>query len=193
MGLKIIPIDTYLFLVYIPERPNFLEELENREKSKTYSGVNLRNTFWVDYTLYEKSLALLKKIDKEEDYPTDGDEFYFLIGTLEKDFYKLDNNVLGLKFDLFFDKSIKIDIHNFVKSGIGYGYSVFKGFNEIYNGKQLYIVKEKNFPDVIDETLSLAQLKDCINLIPTNTEIVKYRLSRYTKALINYLSMYLFL
>ena len=124
MGLKIIPIDTYLFLVYIPERPNFLEELENREKSKTYSGVNLRNTFWVDYTLYEKSLALLNKIDKE-DYPTDGDEFYFLIGTLEKDFYKLDNNVLGLKFDLFFDKSIKIDIHNFVKSGIGYGYSVF--------------------------------------------------------------------
>ena len=189
MGLKIIPIDTYLFLEYIPERPNFLEELENREKSKTYSGVNLRNTFWVDYTLYEKSLALLKEIDKEEDYPTDGDEFYFLIGTLEKDFYKLDNNVLGLKFDLFFDKSIKIDIHNFVKSGIGYGYSVFKGFNEIYNGKQLYIVKEKNFPDVIDETLSLAQLKDCINLIPTNTEIAKYRLSRYTKALINYLDV----
>ena len=33
MGLKIIHIDTYLFLEYAPERPNFLEELESREKS----------------------------------------------------------------------------------------------------------------------------------------------------------------
>lgn len=189
MTLKIVPIDSYLFLEYTPERPDFLEELENRAKNATYNGVNLRNTFWVDYALYKKSIALLKTIDKEDEYPTDSDEFYFLVGTLEKDFYKLDNNVLGLRFDLFFDKSIKGDIHNFVKSGIGYGYSIFKGFNEIYNGKRLYIVKEKAAPDVIDESLSLAQLKTCISLIPTNTEINKYRQSRYTQALINYLDV----
>lgn len=189
MNLKIIPVDSYLFLQYTPDRPDFLEELESRAKNTVYNGVNLRNTFWVDYKLYEESLALLKTIDKEEDYPTDGDEFYFLIGILEKDFYKLDNKVLSLKFDLFFEKTIKFDIRYFVKSGIGYGYSVFKGFNDIYNGKRLYIVKEKNSPDVINETLSLAQLKDCISLIPTNTEIAKYRQSRYTKALINYLDV----
>lgn len=189
MNLKVIPVDSYLFLQYTPERPNFLEELENRAKNKAYDGVNLRNTFWVDYKLYEKSLALLKTIDKEEDYPTDGDEFYFLIGTLEKDFYKLDNNVLGLRFDLFFEKTIKFDIHYFVKGSIGYGYSIFKGFNDIYNGKQLYIVSKKECPDVIDETLSLAQLKVCSDLIPTTTEIQKYRQSRYTQALINYLDV----
>ena len=67
MNLKIIPVDSYLFLQYTPEYPNFLEQLENRAKNKTYDGVNLRNTFWVDYALYEKSLVLLKEIDKEED------------------------------------------------------------------------------------------------------------------------------
>lgn len=149
MNLKIIPIDSYLFLQYSPDRSDFLEEIERRAKDEAYNGINLRNTFWVDYKLYEKSLALLNKIDKEENYLIDEDEFYFLIGILENGFYKLDNNVLGLKFNLFFEKRIKFDIYYFVKSGIGYGYSVFKGFNEIYNGKQLYIVNEKNELDII--------------------------------------------
>lgn len=189
MKTKIIAIDSYLFLRYTPEYPDFLKILEAREKNIIYNGINIRNTFWVNYTLYKKSHALLQSIDKELDYFTEGDDFYFLIGELKKDFYKFDNKVLGLSFDLFFDREIKIDIHNLVKSGIGYGYSVFKGFNEIYNGKCLYIVKEKTYPDIIDETLSLEQLKKCISLIPTAAEIAKYRQSRYTQALINYLDV----
>ena len=86
MNLKIIPIDSYLFLQYVPEYPNFLERLQEREKNSLNIGVNLRNTFRVDYPLYEKSLTLLKDLDKDENYPTGGDEFYFLFGTLEKDF-----------------------------------------------------------------------------------------------------------
>lgn len=42
---------------------------------------------------------------------------------------------------------------------------------------------------ILYETLSLDQLKSCASLIPTTTEIKKYRQSRYTQALINFLDV----
>lgn len=189
MNLKIITIDTYLFLQYRPDYPNFLEELKRHSKNPLRKSINLRNTFLVDYSLYKKSKALLTRIDKDNTYTESDDEFLFLIGSLENNFFKMDANVLGLFFDLYFEKTIKFNISYFIKSGIGWGYSIFKGFNEIYNGRSLYITNGNTSDGSLNNTLSLAQLKACAGLIPTTTEIRKYRQSRYTQALINYLDV----
>ena len=100
MNLRIITIDTYLFLQYRPDYHNFLEELERNSKNPHRKSINLRNTFLVDYSLYKKSKALLTRIDKDNSYTESDDEFLFLIGSLENNFFKMDANVLGLFFDL---------------------------------------------------------------------------------------------
>lgn len=183
--MKLKVIDQYLFLNYIPEDDDrLIEALETREEEDR--GIKLKNTFYVDYALYQKSQEIVN-ILKPAHYLRG---LYFLLGELQGDFYKIDSDILQISFNLFYNKNIVPSIYHFVKIiSTNNGFSVFSGFNDIYNGKNLYIIHEKEDVDVIDERLSVKQLEDCIKLIPTIAEIKKYRLSRYSKALINYLDV----
>lgn len=180
MNCELLMIDSYLFLKYRPEYFSFSYDLEHKTKK-------IKNTFYVNNELYKKSSELLTSLDCDEHISDE--EFIFLLGEIEGNFYKIDKDVLDIAFELYFDKSIKLDISFFVKSNIGYGYSIFSGFDDVYVGSKLYILSEKNKEDIIDNTLSLEQLKHCIGMIPTSHEIHLYRQSRYTSALINYLEV----
>ncbi len=177
MNCELMIIDSYLFLKYRPENSSFSYDIENKSK-------RIKNTFYVDNQLYNKSSKLLTSLDYDD---ISEEEFIFLLGEIEGDFYKIDRNILGITFDLYFDKKIELDISFFVKSNIGYGYSVFSGFDDVYTGSKLYILSEKSEEDILDNTLSLKQLKHCISMIPTSHEIHLYRQSRYASALINFL------
>lgn len=187
--LKYTPEESeLLFSVFYPDRESFFHNNEEKEEKVR----DIKKTFFVSKDLYETSLGELAKInfhDDEKDYTGSFPiNYYFIIAELENKFFKFNKNILKTNFNLYLEENIDITPKYFYKYA-GIDCSVFRPFNDFYKNQNLYILKEKRNEEIINEYIPIAKLEYLINNIPNQYEIRKYRESRYTQVLKEYLEV----
>ncbi len=107
---------------------------------------------------------------------TESDEYIFLLGTREKEYYRIKKEILLLKYDLLLDKNLKFNEKLFrLPKGISIFSKIDKRLNQqiIIGGKNEYSLPTEEFLKLIKE-------------FPTDRELILYTNSRVSNILTNY-------
>ena len=169
------------------------------EEIGSSKGYHLNRTFYLTHRLTEKILYkdnynklysyYSKKSTNRHDFndiPEGVDDFTvsFVIGELNNDYYKIDSSVLNIYFNLFFHQDINLEIKHFV---VQQNISIFSHLGKVFKGKNLYI--GGNDQDNSQEFLPFETFEKLIKQFPNTTEIRKYRHSRISNLLREYLDI----
>ncbi|WHF50990.1 DUF4263 domain-containing protein [Chryseobacterium gotjawalense] len=115
---------------------------------------------------------LVERISDDFEEP----EFHFLIGELIDDYYKIDNEVLGLTNNFFFHKDIDICVEHFhVQSKTSLLLQIDR-----FVDTAIYIGGDK------EDILPFEAFENLIEIFPTSHEITLYRHAKVTSILTNY-------
>lgn len=159
-----------------------IEKIESDLALKYYS--DLQPSIWLDRKLKStesfliknvfllSQQTLIKRVEPDFEEP----EFYFRIGKLFADYYKIEKEVFGLKNDFYFFKDLDFDVEFFVA---GTKISLLKKIDN--NIKQpFYIGGEK------EDSLPIEEFESLIKIFPNTHEINLYRDSKITSIINNY-------
>jgi hypothetical protein len=155
---------------------------ENLVLKYYYSG--FQSNYWVDEKLLSEKPFRIKQIfnvkrdilleRKEDDF--EEPEYFFKIGILQNDYYKIDKEVFGLKNNFFFFKDLHLSEKHFIaKTKISLLCQIDKQISEdIYiGGKKEDILPYKSFVELT-------------KVFPTTHEIKLYRQAKVTSILNEY-------
>lgn len=157
--LKIIKFNNKLILEYVPYR----NEDWIIKKFNQNEPVLINNIFNFDKN------NLLYEID-------DNFEYQFLLGKLENEYYKIDKDILDLKYDLLLYKDLRITIRTFrAEKKI----SIFNKIDSIT--KEQIIIGGDN-----EKALPIKEFDKIIHDFPTATELKYYANSKISNILKNY-------
>lgn len=161
--IEIVKLDSKLVLKYYSDyQPSPWID----EKLKTDGSVRIKNVF------YFKPENLFKRV--EDDF--EELEYYFTIGKLVDDYYKIDKDVLGLTNNFFFHKNIQLnDTHFIVESKISFLDQIDRLVDQ-----DIYIGGEK------EDILPYEEFLNLVKIFPTSHEINLYRRAKVTSILKNY-------
>ncbi|MBI6117961.1 Shedu immune nuclease family protein [Salegentibacter maritimus] len=120
-----------------------------------------------------KNLLIKKDVDEMEN-----PEFYFTIGILENNYYKIDKNVFDLKNDFYFEESLEFPVDYFI---IPSQISILKKIDNNIN-QSVYIGGEK------EDILPLEDFNKLLQNFPNSYEVNLYRDAKITSILGNYFS-----
>jgi hypothetical protein len=155
-----------LFLIYSPGRFNSVQWLD--EKLRQDDEVTLRRTF----TFATGDLvSQAQQVDDE-----DGAKRIFKLGTSEDGYYKVNKTILGLKYDLLLDKTMKLEPQVFIANR---EISVFRRIDELVD--EQIIVGGEN-----EGAIPLADFQHLLETFPTSTELTHYARSRISRVLKDY-------
>ncbi|MEZ4757743.1 MAG: Shedu immune nuclease family protein [Flavobacteriales bacterium] len=159
--IEIIKRNTDLLLKYNAEiNPTWLDD-----KLKFSYSFNIKRTFRLNNTHF------IERIDHEE-FP----DYYFKIGQLEGEYYKLNQYIFQTKNWFFFHKEIDLyDYHFIVPSNI----SILKKIDTFAN-EDIYIGGER------ENIMPMSELSKIISLFPNSYELNLYRDARVTSILRDY-------
>lgn len=161
--VKIKKKEKYLILEYSSDyqADNWIDE-----KIKDEEDFSIKSIFHLNKEF------LIERISDDFEQP----EFHFKIGVLVEDYYKIENEVLGLTNDFFFHKDIEICIEQFhVQSRT----SLLLQIDRFVNAA-IYIGGEK------ENILPYEEFENLIRIFPTSHEITLYRHAKVTSILKNY-------
>ncbi|KAF0804516.1 MULTISPECIES: Shedu immune nuclease family protein [Alcanivoracaceae] len=156
-----------LLLTYRPDGFNDSPIWVDR-RLKVEGSVTLRRTF----TFTSGDLASIDGTLQTDD---DG-ERVFVLGVSEGDYYKVNKDVLGLKYDLRLDRAMKLEPRTFVAYR---GISIFRKIDEL--------IDEPIMVGGADESaIPLADFDQLIKTFPTSTELTHYTGARIARVLKDY-------
>ncbi len=160
--IEIDKIDSKLVLKYYSERQD-IPWIE--EKFKKDGSISIQKVFRL------KEAHLLKKEGEFDEF-----EYYFQIGELINDYYKIDKDIFALKHNFFFHEDIDLHDGYFVVTS---KISLLRQVDRLIN-QDIYIGGDNE--DILphDEFLNL------IKIFPTSHEINLYRQAKVTSILKNY-------
>lgn len=138
-------------------------EMFNLEKSDTKDGIRIRKTFFINIDIEHKII--------------DENTIEFVIGKVDKNYYRLDKNVFETKHSFYFDKNMKLKQKYFFQS---HGISILKKIDGIIKN-DLYIGGDN--VNAINEEIYI----NLINHFPNQTECTKYKNMRIEYLCENYL------
>ena len=139
-------------------------EMFNLEKSDTKDGIRIRKTFFINIDIEHKII--------------DENTIEFVIGKVDKNYYRLDKNVFETKHSFYFDKNMKLKQKYFFQS---HGISILKKIDGIIKN-DLYIGGDN--VNAINEEIYI----NLINHFPNQTECTKYKNMRIEYLCENYLT-----
>lgn len=155
-----------LLLTYMPDRFGSVQWLD--EKLKQDDEVTLRRTF--TFTTGDL-VSQIRKADDEDDV-----ERIFKLGAAEDGYYRIDKAILGLKYDLLLDKTMRLDPPVFVANR---DISIFRKIDELID--EQIIVGGEN-----ENAIPLADFHHLLKTFPTSTELTHYARSRISRVLKDY-------
>lgn len=155
-----------LLLTYQPDRFNDARWLD--DKLRQDGSVTLRRTF----TFTSADLASIGTPTPEDD----DSKRVFVLGVSEGDYYKINKDILGLKYDLLLDRAMKLEPRTFVANR---DISVFRRIDELID--ESIIVGGKN-----EVAIPLADFDQLLKTFPTSTELTHYARSRIARVLKDY-------
>lgn len=155
-----------LLLTYQPDRFNDARWLN--DKLRQDGSVTLRRTF----TFTSADLASIGTPTPEDD----DSKCVFVLGVSEGDYYKINKDILGLKYDLLLDRAMKLEPRTFVANR---DISVFRRIDELID--ESIIVGGKN-----EMAIPLADFDQLLKTFPTSTELTHYARSRIARVLKDY-------
>ena len=164
--IRIFKEQARLLLTYQPDRFNETRWLD--EKLRQDGSVTLRRTF----TFTNAGLASIGKPLQIDD----DSERVFVLGVSEGDYYKVNKDVLGLKYDLRLDRAMKLEPRTFVANR---DISIFRKIDEL--------IDEPITVGGADESaIPLADFDQLMKTFPTSTELTHYARSRIARVLKDY-------
>ena len=164
--IRIFKEQARLLLTYQPDRFNDTRWLD--EKLRQDGSVTLRRTF----TFTNAGLASIGKPFQIDD----DSERVFVLGVSEGDYYKVNKDVLGLKYDLRLDRAMKLEPRTFVANR---DISIFRKIDEL--------IDEPIIVGGADESaIPLADFDQLLKTFPTSTELTHYARSRIARVLKDY-------
>lgn len=115
-------------------------------------------------------------LGKKDLVDSDEEGYWFEIGVISGEYYKIKRNVLSLKHDLFMHKDVPFDIKHFVaKTNV----SIFRSISEIVRGP-MYIGGDA------DPHLPFSEFQGLLRRFPTTYETEKYVQAKISSVLRNY-------
>lgn len=161
--IEIVKLDSKLVLKYYSD---YQASPWIDEKLKADGFVRIQSVFHV------KKENLLKRVGEHfEEF-----EYYFTIGELVEDYYKIEKDVLGLKHNFFFHKDISLHNEYFiVKSKISFLCQIDRLIHQ-----DIYIGGEK------EDILPYKEFLNLLKIFPTSHEINLYRQAKVASILKNY-------
>lgn len=135
----------------------------NLEKLNTKDGIHIKKTFFINIDIEHKII--------------DENTIEFVIGKVDKNYYRLDKNVFETKHSFYFDKNMKLKQKYFFQS---HGISILKKIDGIIKN-DLYIGGDN--VNAINEEIYI----NLINHFPNQTECTKYKNMRIEYLCENYL------
>jgi hypothetical protein len=99
-----------------------------------------------------------------------------VLGVAEGGYYRINKDILGLKFDLLLDRTMKLEPRTFVANR---DISVFRKIDELI--EEAIIVGEEN-----ENAIPLADFDQLLKTFPTSTELTHYARSRIARVLKDY-------
>lgn len=105
------------------------------------------------------------------------DERVFVLATAEGDFYKIDKEILGLKYDLLISRVMVIDIKIFVAYR---DISIFRRIDDLVD-EQIIVGGD------VENSIPLSEFDELLRNFPTSTELTHYARSRISRILKDYL------
>lgn len=135
----------------------------NLEKSDTKDGIRIKKTFFINIDIEHKII--------------DENTIEFVIGKVDKNYYRLDKNVFETKHSFYFDKNMKLKQEYFFQP---HRISILKKIDRIIKN-DLYIGGDK--VNAINEEIYI----NLINHFPKQTEYIKYQNMRIEYLCENYL------
>ena len=166
MVIRISKEQARLLLTYQPDRFNDARWLD--DKLRQDGSVTLRRTF----TFTSTDLVSIGAPTLEDD----DSERVFVLGVSEGDYYKINKDILGLKYDLLLDRAMKLEPRTFVANR---NISVFRRIDELID--ESIIVGGKN-----EMAIPLADFDQLLKTFPTSTELTHYARSRIARVLKDY-------
>lgn len=161
--VSILKHDHQLILKYYSEYGSGDWVDEKMQNDETFSVLSI-------FQLNRK--LLFERISDDFEEP----EFHFIIGGLVDDYYKIDNEVLGLTNDFFLHKDIDICVdHFYVQSKTSLLLQIDKHVDTA-----IYIGGDK------EDILPFEAFEKLIEIFPTSHEIALYRHAKVTSILKNY-------
>jgi len=164
--IKLSNADGQLLLIYQPDRFNDGRWID--EKLKQDGEITLRRTF----TFTSSDLVSPPEQAGDEDDA----EHLFKLGEVKGSYYRIDKAILGLKHDLFLDKTMKLDPHIFVANR---DISIFRRIDELID--EPIVVGGEN-----EGAIPLADFEYLQQTFPTSTELTHYARSRISRVLKDY-------
>lgn len=164
--IRIFKDQARLLLTYQPDRFNDTRWLD--EKLRPDGSVTLRRTF----TFTNADLASIGRPLQVDD----DSERVFVLGVSESDYYKVNKDVLGLKYDLRLDRAMTLEPRTFVANR---DISIFRKIDEL--------IDEPIIVGGADESaIPLADFDQLLKTFPTSTELTHYARSRIARVLKDY-------
>jgi len=105
------------------------------------------------------------------------DNRVFVLAFVEGDFFKIDKNILGLKYDLLLSKEMRIDIKTFVAYR---DISIFRRIDDLVD-EPIVIGGDR------ENSIPLGEFDELLRNFPTSTELTHYARSRIARILKDYL------
>lgn len=189
MSINVIKDNNQLQIEYSSEIPNNSALYEKIYKRESY---NINKTFYVcidDLVSSQKDdiKSKIKELQIDEFISYIESEICiltFVIGTLEDNYYKISKDILGIENDIFIHKDINIDNKYFVCSP---NISIFSSISELIDG-DIYITTDNLEDCTKDNYIPNSIYLELINKFPNSTEINKYKQSRISSILSEYVN-----
>ena len=166
--IKILKEDKRLLLSYTEELTDNARWIDEKLAS---GSVTLRRTF----TFQQKDL--LPKSEYDFDDPLNQDARFFLLGLKDGKYFKIDKQILGLKYDLLFAEEMDLKLNTFIAER---NISIFRKIDELIN-EPIVIGGQDNNAIPIDA------FEELLKNFPTSTELRHYSRTRVAGVLMDYL------
>lgn len=178
MSVRIYIDDDKVLLEYYPEMSgtkSILDKFKNNEKIGIIYNVFLvtKNDLFFDDDIKNENT----NYEYEDLYKIFPDSITFIIGKLEKDYYKILKRILRTEYDVLIHNSNKISKKNFITNK---SVSIFRRFESLAN--QQIIIGGNEANSIPNEVF-----KELIDKFPSQTEHKHYEESRVTNILSEYL------
>lgn len=164
--IKILKQDDQLLLRYKSDGNSDARWVD--EKLQSEESVTIRRAF----TFGKKSLVE----EGDSDFRPE-DVRIFILGIAENDYYKIDQDVLGLKYDLLLSKDMAINDKTFVAYR---DISIFGKIDDLVD-EQIVIGGDK------EGAIPLDEFRELLRNFPTSTELTHYARARIARVLKDYL------
>lgn len=146
----------------------------------------LTSADWVDHKLSDEGSLTFRNtftfgpdalIRGDDPDPWSKEERVFVLATLDNDFFKIDKDILGMKYDLLLSKDMVINNKTFIAYR---DISIFRRIDDLID-EQIVIGGDA------EGSIPLDEFDELLHNFPTSTELTHYARARITRVLKDYL------